>query len=103
MLIGRDPPSWPMLRTMLRGRGRRPGEPPTRASRLGTGDSGQGIRRCGRLARMKPRYLVVRRLLDRKSVVSGQSVSIRADHGGRRIIKDKKDKSTKTTSNLKKT
>src|SRR3546814_14196306 len=28
--------------------------------------------------------------LDRKSVVSGKSVSVRLDHGGRRIIKKKK-------------
>src|SRR3546814_15842316 len=30
-------------------------------------------------------------LLDRKSVVSGKSVSVRVDLGGRRIIKKKKD------------
>src|SRR3546814_11659416 len=29
---------------------------------------------------------------DRKSVVSGKSVSVRVDHGGRRIIKKKKKK-----------
>src|SRR3546814_17976259 len=35
-----------------------------------------------------------RHLLDRKSVVSGQSVSVRVDLGGRRIIKKKKKHNT---------
>src|SRR3546814_17339726 len=30
--------------------------------------------------------------VDRKSVVEGKSVSVRVDHGGRRIIKKKKEK-----------
>src|SRR3546814_12358016 len=34
----------------------------------------------------------LRRLPDRKSVVSGKSVSVRVDLGGRRIIKKKKQK-----------
>src|SRR3546814_11302702 len=34
-------------------------------------------------------------LTDRKSVVSGKSVSVRVDLGGRRIIKKKKNKKTK--------
>src|SRR3546814_13475251 len=33
--------------------------------------------------------------IDRKSVVSGKSVSVRVDSGGRRIIKKKKRKKTK--------
>src|SRR3546814_14563911 len=33
---------------------------------------------------------VVNDLVDRKSVVAGKSVSVRVDHGGRRIIKKKK-------------
>src|SRR3546814_15051369 len=32
--------------------------------------------------------------IDRKSVVQGKSVSVRVDHGGRRIIKKKKKKKT---------
>src|SRR3546814_14602468 len=38
----------------------------------------------------------VARDIDRKSVVSGTSVSVRVDLGGRRIIKNKKNKKTKT-------
>src|SRR3546814_4506813 len=36
--------------------------------------------------------------LDRKSVVSGKSVSVRVDLGGRRIIKKKKNTDTKRTA-----
>src|SRR3546814_10957874 len=38
---------------------------------------------------------------DRKSVVSGKSVSVRVDHGGSRIIKKKKQNYTQTISNTK--
>src|SRR3546814_11533189 len=37
---------------------------------------------------------------DRKSVVSGKSVSVRVDLGGRRILKKKNTKTHMTTSNL---
>src|SRR3546814_15041460 len=37
---------------------------------------------------------------DRKSVVSGKSVSVRLDLGGRRLIKKKKQKQTNKESNL---
>src|SRR3546814_5923053 len=36
---------------------------------------------------VRPRGLMGRQGVDRKSVVSGKSVSVRVDHGGRRIIK----------------
>src|SRR3546814_18617989 len=47
-------------------------------------------------------YAEVRRLkllvtVDRKSVVSGKSVSVRVDLGGRRIIKKKKNENMKVT------
>src|SRR3546814_21009555 len=67
---------------------------------------GQGHHRAGRLrggrralgrqderrgaARGGMRGLSLGRLLDRKSVVSGKSVSVRVDLGGRRIIKKNK-------------
>src|SRR3546814_17549640 len=35
--------------------------------------------------------------LDRKSVVEGKRVSVRVEHGGRRVIKKKKQKEQKTT------
>src|SRR3546814_14705260 len=43
-----------------------------------------------------PEELAVNRMsvIDRKSVVSGKSVSVRVDLGGRRIIKTKKHKNT---------
>src|SRR3546814_15790073 len=37
-------------------------------------------------------FLDPRRMQDRKSVVSGKSVSVRVDLGGRRVIKKKQDK-----------
>src|SRR3546814_19337463 len=44
------------------------------------------------IAIMQPTYLPWIGYLDRKSVVSGKSVSVRVDLGGRRIIKKKKKK-----------
>src|SRR3546814_17522672 len=44
-----------------------------------------------------PHAEVVSPLADRKSVVSGKSVSVRVDLGGRRIIKKKKKKKEKIT------
>src|SRR3546814_19123599 len=40
------------------------------------------------------------RRADRKSVVSGKSVSVRVDHGGRRIIKKKKKANNKDKTEL---
>src|SRR3546814_20705823 len=51
----------------------------------------------------RPRHRARRRLhqgRDRKSVVSGKSVSVRVALGGRRIIKKKKDHSIKTSTNI---
>src|SRR3546814_12769427 len=39
--------------------------------------------------RLAPRQFLILLLLDRKSVVSGKSVSVRVDLGGRRFIKTK--------------
>src|SRR3546814_16500046 len=41
--------------------------------------------------------------VDRKSVVSGKSVSVRVEHGGRRIIKKKRNICTNIHSNRKQT
>src|SRR3546814_11815937 len=41
------------------------------------------------------RFLAPALMADRKSVVSGKSVSVRVDLGGRRIIKKKKEKQNK--------
>src|SRR3546814_13442445 len=50
------------------------------------------MRLCPRMGRVLPRPVVhhqIARNVDRKSVVSGKSVSVRVDLGGRRIIKKK--------------
>src|SRR3546814_13303277 len=43
----------------------------------------------------RSRPLVIASMLDRKSGVQGKSVSVRVDHGGRRIIKKKNKKKEK--------
>src|SRR3546814_19095082 len=40
-------------------------------------------------------YILWHRTTDRKSVVEGKDVSVRVDHGGRRIINKKKQKNNK--------
>src|SRR3546814_14406724 len=54
---------------------------------------GEHGRRAGRLA---PSCLI-RKTVDRKSVVKGKSVSVRVDLGGRRIIKKKKQNIVQNT------
>src|SRR3546814_4196466 len=68
-----------------------------RGGRHVAGGQGASLRRSLR----RPRRGRLDRARDRKSVVSGKSVSVRVDLGGRRLIKKKKDKNrTHNTVNL---
>src|SRR3546814_18273320 len=60
----------------------------------GIGDWGLGIRLHAQRFRQPRIPYPESRLLDRKSVVLGKSVSVRVDLGGRRIITKKKNSST---------
>src|SRR3546814_19340917 len=55
-----------------------------------------------RLAQRRHQALVVGGRVDRKSVVSGKSVSVRVDLGGRRLIKKTNLKQNSTASNKQK-
>src|SRR3546814_20582249 len=65
----------------------RPFSPPAAAARLGR----RAYRRdeIGCLDKRRPTTSLLPSMEDRKSVVSGKSVSVRVDLGGRRIIKKK--------------
>src|SRR3546814_14890213 len=88
---------------LVEGRAERGGETapdPARPARALSGrrprrvDPGGSDRRGPGLPWNGARRLAPRKRQDRKSVVEGKSVSVRVDFGGRRIIKNKRDKHT---------
>src|SRR3546814_14466969 len=71
------------------GAGLQPGDDPVGAGDVGREDAG-GEAELGRVGAFDRLFLVAEGQEDRKSVVSGKSVSVRVDLGGRGIIKTKK-------------